>query len=161
MQLTPGPEERERAAADEDSSDAAATAAAANSENLTIAAVPSITVDHTALAVASLRNTLAERLPHHLTAAPDALVIAGPFGIGKRRLMQRMLALYPHAFEMPRVYTTNAASQGNRLTTVEPEFVDNLRTKRLLALEEKAVNETYAVSLEDVAECDRYQERVL
>jgi guanylate kinase len=155
MQLTPGLTAREctTSAADELEANAVDTAMA-TSEDLTLLLVPNVIVDNTARAVACLRNILAERLPHHLTAAPDALVIAGPFGIGKRRLMQRMLALYPQAFEMPRVYTTNAASSGGgRLTVVEPKFLDNLRAMNLLALEEHAIDESYAISLEDVDEC--------
>jgi hypothetical protein len=132
---------------------ALASAAAENGENLVIAHVPSVNDDNPSLAIAALRNVLAAKLRHHLHPSVDPLVIAGPFGIGKRQLMQRMLTLYPDGFCMPRIYTTRVAAAGGQLTVVEQPFLDDLKARGMMAFEEVAVGERYCVSLEDIAEC--------
>ena len=152
--MSPSAEERaRRAAALPEGGDAAVAAAADATENLAVARVPVVDDGNDALAVAALRTTLTTKLPHHLEPAATPLVIAGPFGIGKRQLMQRMLTLYPHGFSMPPVYTTRAGAEGGQLRVVDAAFVEALKEKALVAFEETAVGERYVVSLEDIAEC--------
>lgn len=146
--------ESEDVSADEEQSPAAVAAKLIDTaENLTIAHVASVCDNNAALAVAALRTALATALPHHLTPAVPPLVIAGPFGIGKRQLMQRMLTLYPDGFQMPNIYTSNPTATGGQLRVVEPAVLTRLRDKGLVAFEEQAVGETYCVSLEDIAKC--------
>ena len=128
-------------------------AAEGATDNLTVARVPTVVDDNEALAAAELRTALAGIVPHHLQPAVDALIIAGPFGIGKRRLMQRMLTLYSDGFAMPPVYTSKADASGGQLQVVQEEFIDTLKAKGLLAFEETAVGERYVVSKEDIAQC--------
>jgi ribose 1,5-bisphosphokinase PhnN len=82
-----------------------------------------------------------------------AMVVAGPFGTGKRQLLQRMLALYPKGFCLPPVYTTKSDAGGGNLQTVTQDELSDLRRKKLLVYEEVIVGETYAVSLLDVRRC--------
>lgn len=154
MQLAPSAAECERAATADDGAAATAVSVATDiAENLAIALVQHVIDDNATLGAAALRTLLATCLPHHLSPAADALVVAGPFGIGKRQLMQRMLSLYPDGFEMPRVYTTDAVATGGMLTVVDAPFLAALRQRGMLAFAETAVGEDYAVSLEDVAQC--------
>jgi hypothetical protein len=156
VQVSPSDDERvRRSEALPSTPDRSATIAEAAeaTANLQIARVPVVIDDNVALATAALRTALAARVPHHIEPSVAALIIAGPFGIGKRHLMQRMLMLYPDGFAMPPVYTTHPEATGGQLKVVEQVFVDDLKAWGLLAFEENAVGERYAVSLEDVAEC--------
>ena len=131
----------------------AVQAASEATEALTEAKVLVVCDDNEALAAAALRNALAGKVPHKVCSCMASLVVAGPFGIGKRQLLQRMLTLYPEGFCLPPVLTTNESAMGGQLTIISPEQLARLRKQHLLAFEEVAVGEQYAVSLEDVARC--------
>jgi hypothetical protein len=154
LQVTPSAATRaERAAASGACGAEEAAAAAEVTENLRIMHVPTVEGDTLALAAAAARTHLAAALRHHVTPAADALVVAGPFGIGKRRLLQRMLALYPSGFALPPVYTTAPGASGGTLRVVDQAFVDALGATGHVAFRQDAVGSTYVASKVDLAEC--------
>jgi ribose 1,5-bisphosphokinase PhnN len=131
-----------------------ASAAVDVTDNLRILHVPIVFDDNLDVCGAALRDALARQLRHHVRPAPQALVIWGPFGSGKRLLMQRMLSLYPDKFALPTVYTSNPASKGGSFKLVGTAFIDDLRREGLLAYEESALGHTYAVAKADICRCD-------
>lgn len=160
-QITPSDTVRgDRAAAAHPKSpeDAAATAAAAAeaTDNLRIAHVPTVVDDHSVLATLALRDVLAGHLRHHLDPGSPPLVVAGPFGSGKRLLLQRMLSLYPTGFQLVPVYTTAAVeSPGGSLRHVGADFVAGLEEQGLIAFRMEALGHPYVASRADVCECAR------
>lgn len=159
VQVTPSDATRaERAAAaypDNASDAAAATGAAAEAtDNLRIAHVAAVTDDHPVLATLALRDVLAGRLRHHLDPGSPPLVVSGPFGTGKRLLLQRMLVLYPEGFQLVPVYTTAAVPDGSAtLQHVEAEFLDDLEAHGLVAFRMEVLGHAYVASKADICEC--------
>lgn len=136
----------------DDPAAAASTCAAATDvmDSFRISHVPIVQDDDIDVCTAALRDVLADILRHHISPAPKAAVFSGPFGSGKRILMQRILSLYSDRFCMPPVYTTNAASAGGTFTLVEEGFIDGLEQDGLLAFKQTALGKLYAVSKGDV-----------
>lgn len=135
---------------------AAAAAAAEATDELRIARVPAVVDDHVVLATLALRDVLAGRLRHHLQPGSPPLVVAGPFGSGKRLLLQRMLTLYPEGFQLVPVYTTAAVDgSGGPLRHVDEAFLADLEAQGLTAFRMEALGHPYVASRADICECAR------
>lgn len=133
---------------------AAALAASEATDNLRIAHVPVVVDDHAVLATLALRDTAAAALPHHLEPGSPPLIIAGPFGSGKRLLLQRMLSLYPEGFQLVPVYTTAEVPPGSgALQHVEGGFLEDLEAQGCVAFRMEALGHQYVASKADIAEC--------
>ena len=127
-----------------------AAAAAEVTDNLRIGHVPIVADDNLDICIAALRDALASELPHHISPSPQAIVFSGPFGCGKRRLIQRILSTYPDKFCLPPVYTTSTTGIRGNFIAVTKDFIDDLERKGLLAFKELASDYAYAVSKADV-----------
>ena len=156
MQVTPSEDERiARAAdrvaeADQEGVPELIVAAATTSENLRIARVATVIDDELTLALADTRTCLATALKHHISMAPDPLIVAGPFSSGKRLLLQRMLTLYPDGFCLPPIYTTHPGLQGSTYQQVDDSFISELRRKGHLVHDEIVMGHSCALSYVDI-----------
>jgi len=156
LQVTPSETERyvradaRMADAERGDVDAALVAAATAAEDLRIARVATVLDDEVQLALADLRNHLAAALKHLFSRTPKPLIVGGPFASGKRRLLQRMLTLYPNGFALPPLYTTHPALEGPGYVHVEEAFIEELRRKGHLVHNERILGHSCALSYLDI-----------
>jgi hypothetical protein len=160
LQITPSdPVRGQRAAAvcegDANAASSLSKTAADVTDALRSSRVLSVTDDNAYVCVAALRDALAARMPHHISPSPKAMVLSGPFGSGKKLLMQRVLSLHPDKFGLAPVYTT-ATTAGGTFEKVEEDFIHCLGQEGLLLFMESAAGHLYAVSKADTCRCCPY-----
>lgn len=121
-------------------------------EDLRLQHVPTMEDDNLDICIAHLRDVLADRF-QNVSPSLKAAVFCGPFGFGKRQLLQHILSLYPDHFCAPTVYTTNGSMKCDNFTVVEEKFIDNLEKTGMLAFKQTESGKLYAVSKEDIYRC--------
>lgn len=153
LQITPSDSVRQTRAAmacnDESAADLTCREAARISEEFRLGGVP-IVDDSPDACVSMLRDVLASQLPPHIFPSPEAMVLSGPFGSGKKLLIQRILSLYPDKFCVPHVYTTNTSIIGGNFKWVDSSKLDALEQDGVLAFRDYVDGHSYAVCMIDV-----------
>ncbi|KAG1679244.1 hypothetical protein FOA52_009273 [Chlamydomonas sp. UWO 241] len=101
--------------------------------------------------LAAVRAVLTQRVPDFVPAPHKPLVVAGPFGTGKRVLLQRLFDALPSAFAVPVITTTRPAGEGNLDDRSDMEVVSADEAKVLIEtgafiVHEEAMGHVYGVT---------------
>lgn len=71
-----------------------------------------VTNDEAEEAFTQLQVPLSAALPWAMPPLLQPLVVAGPFGSGKRAVLQRLVAMLPDVLAVPKVVTSKPPTQG-------------------------------------------------